>query len=267
MGECFICMEEGGVRAELFCACRSKFAHVRCLVRYTKERAARGHALDARAEAWSMCGVCMQPFRGDVHRVLAEEWVADAAAGSVERTLARNRLTIALIERGGYARAVSALRALLAESVRLHGAEHHVTLTTAGNLALALSRNDELEPAERIQRELLSVRERLCGPMHPATLIVQGNLAATLMRRGKLEESEEMERRVYAGRAATIGAESSGTLVSAGNLALVLSMRGKRAEAAGLMLATYRVQRRVLGREHSDTRATRASLRAMIASW
>lgn len=135
----------------------------------------------------------------------------------------------------------------------LHGAEHQVTLITSGNLALALSRNDELKPAEHIQRELLCVRMRLFGPLHTSTLTVQGNLATTLMRRGKLEESEGMERLVHRGRTETLGPESSVTLVSAGNLALVLSMRGKGSEAAKLMLATWRVQKRVLGRAHPDT--------------
>lgn len=264
MGECFICRAYGGVRME--CACRTTFAHIGCLVSHARRRAERSASLEARAEAWSVCDVCKQTFHGDAHRALSEEWVR-TSSDSVERILAENRRLIALIERGEFASAVQFQRALLAESVRLHGTEHQVTLITSGNLALALSRNDELGPAEHIQRELLCVRMRLFGPLHTSTLTVQGNLATTLMRRGKLEESEAMERLVHRGRTETLGAESSGTLVSAGNLALVLSMRGKGSEAAALMLATWRVQKRVMGRAHPDTAATRASLRAMIAAW
>jgi hypothetical protein len=264
MGECFICRVYGGVPME--CACRTTFAHVRCLVSYARVRAEMSASLEARAEAWSVCDTCKQTFHGDAHLVLSEEWVM-SSYDSVERTLAKNRHLMALIERGQYASAVRFQRALLIESVRLHGAEHQATLITSGNLALALSRNDELKPAEQIQRELLCVRMRLFGPLHTSTLTVQGNLATTLMRRGKLEESEAMERLVHRGRTETLGAESSGALVSAGNLALVLSMRGKGAEAAVLMLATWRVQKRVLGRAHPDTVATRASLRAIVSAW
>ena len=273
--ECAICTQPAATPTE--CACHSQLAHVACLVRRARERAARTSALHERAEAWSVCPTCHQTFRGHVHRVLSDEWIRvaesaesaaspeSAGAARVELTLAKNRRAISLIELGVYPQAASELRALLAESARLHGSEHPVTLITAGNLALAFSRNDDYEAAEQIQRELLCARLRLCGPMHPSVLTVQGNLAATLMRRGKLEESEELERRVHSGRATLLGPESPATLVSAGNLALVMSMQGRKSEAAAVMLATWRVQRRVLGPDHPDTTATRASLKTILS--
>lgn len=258
MHDCYICLECDAV--PLGCACREsadvKYAHVGCIVQFALQQAPC-----VGPKAWSVCSVCRQTFNGEIRRRLADAWIAHAV-DPLDLIVAKNNMTHTLIERGAYAEAVRILRALVDECTQTHGAEHHVTLLTAGNLALALSRNDELDAAARIQRELVVVRRRMSGDLHPSTLVATGNLAVTRMRQGDLDESERLERVVLHGRAVTLGSEHSSTLVSAGNLALVLDKRGQRAEAIALWRSTYLTQRRVLGRSHPDTIATGVALQS-----
>lgn len=252
MPECFICMEGGG--DPLGCACRGVHAHKACMVRFARES-----ALDRGSTVWSVCAVCNQTFSGAVRRSLATGWI-EHARDAVDLTLAKNNLMHTVIAIGSYQPAVHMQRDLLRDSVRIHGTDHPVTMLTAGNLALALSRNDELDAAVAIQRELLCARIRTDGSTHLSTLIVKGNLATTLMRQGILVESEKLEREVLADRTALLGAENSSTLVSACNLANVLGKQGRHSESAELLRTTHETQRRVLGATHADTRATHYAL-------
>ena len=64
--------------------------------------------------------------------------------------------------------------------MRVHGAEHPDTLTSAGNLAMSLSDQGKYADAERIEREVHEVEKRVLGAEHPATLTSASNLASYL---------------------------------------------------------------------------------------
>ena len=54
--------------------------------------------------------------------------------------------------------------------MRVYGAEHPDTPTTASSLATSLSGQGKHAHAERIQRELLGLQKRVLGAEHPDTL-------------------------------------------------------------------------------------------------
>jgi hypothetical protein len=77
------------------------------------------------------------------------------------------------------------LRRLHEVMMRVHGAEHPDTLTTAGNLAASLSNQGKYADAERIEREVHGVRKRVLGAEHPRTLSSAGDLASSLSYQGR----------------------------------------------------------------------------------
>ncbi|WP_158842479.1 tetratricopeptide repeat protein [Saccharothrix deserti] len=66
----------------------------------------------------------------------------------------------------------------------LLGPEHATTLTTRGNLALALRNRVALAAAEAECRKMLAIRERVLGIEHKSTLTTRNNLAAVHRERG-----------------------------------------------------------------------------------
>ncbi len=60
---------------------------------------------------------------------------------------------------------------------RVLGPEHPSTLTTAGNLAASLSRQDKDAEAEAIYHDVLRGFKRVLGPEHPTTIRAARNLA------------------------------------------------------------------------------------------
>jgi ATP/maltotriose-dependent transcriptional regulator MalT len=68
------------------------------------------------------------------------------------------------------------------------GAEHPVTLTSAGNLATFHLEQGKYEEAEVMLREVLAVQKRVRG--EEKTLTAANNLALSLFRQGKHAEAE-----------------------------------------------------------------------------
>jgi tetratricopeptide (TPR) repeat protein len=137
--------------------------------------------------------------------------------------------------------------------MRVLGAEHPDTLTSAHNLAASLSNQGEYVDAERIEREVHEVQMRVLGAEHPSTLSSANNLAFSLSNQGKHADAERIHREVHGARKRVLGAEHPDTLSSANNLATSLLRQGKYNEAERIQREVLGVRKRVLGAEHPDT--------------
>jgi Flp pilus assembly protein TadD len=140
--------------------------------------------------------------------------------------------------------------------MRVLGAEHPHTLTSASNLAMSLLTQGKYADAERIQREVLEVRKRVLGAENPHTLTSANNPAMSLSGQGKYADAERIEREVLDVQTLVLGAEHPNTLTSANNLAVSLSSQGKHAEAEQMLHVALASLQRVLGPAHPDTLAT-----------
>jgi hypothetical protein len=130
-GACIICLDASPPPIQSGCACRGDggLAHIDCLVQLaTSQQAHRGN------DAWWQCQTCKQDFTGAMQTGLAEAWwsrVAGQPAESLERLAAESHLASALLHQGKSAQAERVLRKLHEVQMRVLGAEHPGTLTTA----------------------------------------------------------------------------------------------------------------------------------------
>jgi hypothetical protein len=174
----------------------SGLAHIVCLARAAaSQQAQRGSV------AWQQCQTCKQRYKGAMQTGLAEAWrsrVAGQAAESDERIAAEYNLASSLVQQGKAVEAEPMLRNLHEVEMRVLGAEHPNTLTTASRLAWSLSNQGKYADAVRIEREVLGVQKRVLGAEHPDTLSVAGNLALSLSRQGKYVEAERIHCEVAA---------------------------------------------------------------------
>ena len=142
-GVCFICLDTSPSPIQSGCACRGAagLAHLRC-------RAEAAEALveqKSSTEWWRTCQTCKQEFTGEMYDGLANAWwsrVRDRAEDDGERLTAAGNLADSLSSQGKYDEAETMQREVLAVKQRVLGADHPDTLSTAGNLAYYLSRQE-----------------------------------------------------------------------------------------------------------------------------
>ena len=89
-----------------------------------------------------------------------------------------------MAEAGQLETAISLLEELVADRLRVLGADHPDTLTTRNNLAGYLAEAGQLETAISLLEELVADRLRVLGADHPDTLTTWHNLADCLGRAG-----------------------------------------------------------------------------------
>ncbi len=152
-----------------------------------------------------------------------------------------------------------------AELHRIHlGPEHPNTLSSMGNLAIALYHQGKYAEAQSLYEQTLEMCRRVLGPEHLRTLASMNNLAIALHEQGKYAETQRLVEQVLEIRRRVLGPEHPDTLSVMSNLAVALYDQGKYAEAQRLHEQTLEIQRRVLGPEHLDTLSSMLNL---AASW
>ena len=266
---CIICYASVPPPIQSGCACRSDsgLAHVDCLIeKAVSQQARRG------TEAWRECQTCEQRFTGAMATGLGEAWwsrVCDQAEESQERLCAAHCLAECRRLDGQYAEAVQIQRKVLDVMRRVKGEEHPDTLSSAANLATALTHAGpgEVADAERINRLVHGLRRRVLGEEHPDTLAAAHNLATSLALQGKHSAAERMKREVLDVSRRVKGEEHPDTLSAAYGLAVTLALQAKYCEAEQILQATLQVRRRLLGNAHPHTLDTQQwieNVRALI---
>jgi tetratricopeptide (TPR) repeat protein len=150
---------------------------------------------------------------------------------------------------------------------RLLGNDHPDTLTSANNLALALSELGQYERAHRLDEDTLTRRRRVLGDDHPDTLESANNLALDLRKLGEHEQARPLNEDTLARRRRVLGDDHPITLISASNLAADLRALGEHERARQLDEDTLARRRRVLGQDHPDTLDSANKLAADLREW
>jgi CRP-like cAMP-binding protein/tetratricopeptide (TPR) repeat protein len=193
--------------------------------------------------------------------VAAAAWISrdDPAAMTARGSLART-----LVRRGRCSEAESLYRDLLADRIRVQGADQLDTLATQHDLAAAIFLQGRYGEAERLYRRLLDDDVRLLGPEHRRTLSVRHNLARTTGRQGRCVEAEDLCRQVLDDQRRLLGEDHPDALATQHSLARITGMSGRYAEAERMYRQVLDQRRQVLGPDHPDTLSTRHRLARMI---
>ncbi len=190
---------------------------------------------------------------------------ADPSADPRLRLIARFRQAAILDQQGAIDEPERILLQAIAESTRLLGAQHRLTLEMQSQYTLSLHRQGRYDEATRVGREVAQKLEVTLGPVHPRTLEALEILAVNLRDQDQLEEAETLLRRTSEAKRRVLGAEHPETLLSLGNLAVVLSVRQQLDEAWTIVGAAYRGLLDSLGPEAEGTIAV-ANYYALVAS-
>ena len=122
------------------CACTGNSCHAECLIRACQSRWDR-----VDEDAWSMCNVCKQAFRGEAQRML------HALAIEETRSIARDKIHLSLARDIGN--------------------------VTMDDCAAVLQDSGKMQQAESYGKQLLEQRRAALGDRHPLVLTMIGNKA------------------------------------------------------------------------------------------
>jgi hypothetical protein len=135
----------------------------------------------------------------DTSRLLVDRALAIAqaqlGADHPDTLIAQSNLTYWLGESGQTEEAVSQLRRLLDDRIRVLGSDHPDTLITRSYLAYWLGKSGQAQEAVSQSRRLLEDVVRVLGPDHPDTLATRSNLARWLGASGQTGEAVSQLRR------------------------------------------------------------------------
>jgi tetratricopeptide (TPR) repeat protein len=149
---------------------------------------------------------------------------------------------------------------LVADSVRVLGADHPDTLQSRNNLGEAYRVAGRAAEAIPLHQQNLAVRERVLGADDPETLTSRNNLAAAYVAVGRAALAIPLHEQTLAGRERVLGLDHPDTLGSRNNLAATYQAAGRAAEAIPLHEQTLAAFERVLGPDQPGTVASRNNL-------
>jgi hypothetical protein len=171
----------------------------------------------------------------DTSRLLVDRALAIAqaqlGADHPDTLIAQSNLTYWLGESGQTEEAVSQLRRLLDDRIRVLGSDHPDTLITRSYLAYWLGKSGQAQEAVSQSRRLLEDVVRVLGPDHPHTLATRSNLARWLGASRQVGEAVSQLRRLLKDRVRVLGPDHPDTLATRSNLARWLGASGQTGEA------------------------------------
>ena len=173
-----------------------------------------------------------------------------------------NQAGLFLKGQGQPGRAAGYFQRVLADCVRVLGADHPVTLTSRNNLAGAYQAAGNMARAIPLYEQTLADSERILGADHPRTLGSRNNLAYAYQVAGDPVRAIPLYERVLADCVRVLGADHPQTLTSRNNLAYAYQVAGDLGRAIPLYEQTLADSERVLGADHPLTKTVRANLAA-----
>ena len=154
------------------------------------------------------------------------------------------------------AQAIAIGEQLLADHVRILGADHPDTLSCRNNLAVAYFAAGRIDEAITLYEQNLAVRERVLGPEHPSTLTSRHGLAVAYRDAARIDEAITLYEQTLAAQERVLGSNHPDTLLLRDNLAIAYWAAGRTDEAITLHEQTLAARQRVLGPNHPDTLAS-----------
>ncbi len=134
------------------------------------------------------------------------------------------------------------------------------TLSTRGNLALAILWQGRAAEAEAALRALLKNSEKVLESEHRETLATRHNLALATLAQGRAAEAETAFRALLEVEKKVLGDQHSNTLITRDNLACAMLYQGRAAEAEETFRALLPVQEKVFGANQPRTIVSRIEL-------
>jgi eukaryotic-like serine/threonine-protein kinase len=154
---------------------------------------------------------------------------------------------------GAYERAIGFLQRSLALRKQNLSADHHDTLTSMNDLAVAYQNAGKLDLALPLHEGTLELMKGKLGPDHPNSLTSMGNLAQAYQHARKLELAVPLGEETLKLKKAKLGPGHPDTLLSMNNLALTYQAAGKLNLALPLHEETLKLRQAKLGPDHPDT--------------
>ncbi|HXC81107.1 MAG TPA: tetratricopeptide repeat protein [Trebonia sp.] len=256
----------------------------RLVMRVVRERRAHdGTLLAVGASANSLVGAAMHSFgqpwehrdaaRDLVRHVLTlDERLASQLAGDsgplAVRLIAARGWALGCLNLLGdsFGQSIELGEPLLADCLRLLGAEHEETRAIRHNLARAYVEDGREDRAIPLYEEEVAVSARVLGEDHPDTLISRNDLATAYGAAGRFEEAVPLIERTLAGYVRVLGDDHPDTLMARNNLAFAYDGTGRLAEAVALYERTLADRVRVLCEDHPDTLLSRNNLAGVYES-
>ncbi|KAF2626414.1 kinesin light chain 1 [Macroventuria anomochaeta] len=106
---------------------------------------------------------------------------------------------------GQYSAAKTTHEQVLSAREKVLGLEHPDTLTSMGNVALALSSQGKYAEAEKMHRETLALRKKVSGEEHPGTLTSMYSLAHLLAKQLRYDDSRFLYEQACAAYGTVLG--------------------------------------------------------------
>jgi len=172
----------------------------------------------------------------------------------------RGQYGSALAEAGKRAEAITEFEALLADQVRLLGADAPETLTTRNSLTWWLGRSGRVEEAIKAFEQLLADRTRVLGPDDPNTLATRYNLAALLTKSGREGQAIAAFDQLLADQRRLLGPDDPAILNARQMSARLPARLGRVGESIAAFDQLLADQRRVLGPDAPQVLSTREDL-------
>jgi tetratricopeptide (TPR) repeat protein len=153
-------------------------------------------------------------------------------------------------------RAIQIGEPLLADSLRILGLGHALTLSARNDLAHAYYYAGRTKDSIRLYRRNLAERERLLGPDdpdHPDILASRGNLATAYLQAGQTGAAIILHERNLADRERTLGPDHRDLLSTRFNLARAYAQAERTDDAIAMFERTLAECERTLPTDHVNT--------------
>lgn len=198
--------------------------------------------------------------------LMAADLEKDHASDPLLRARLRTALGHTQLSLGEAGKAVALFELALAERRQHLPPNHHDTLASMNNLALAYQAAGRVNDAVPLFEEAHRKMKTIIGPDHPETLSVMDNLGKAYQAAGRLEEAVALLKKAMEGRKAHFGAEHPRTLTGMNNLANAYYAAGQHDQALELYEETLRLMRKADGPEHPDLITVMSNLSAAYQS-
>jgi serine/threonine protein kinase len=159
----------------------------------------------------------------------------------------QNTLGMSLLALGEFKQSVDVLGKSLETRKSVLGTEHHDTVESMNNLALAYQDDGKVDKALPLIEQAYQVLKATHGPEHPDTLTSMDNLAEAYKDTGKVGLALPLAEETLKLRKSKLGAEHPDTLISMNNLAGIYQDAGKLDLAVALYEESLRINKAVRG--------------------
>ena len=187
---------------------------------------------------------------------------ADFAAQPAIEAAVRNTMGESYHYLGDTAKAVQQFQRVRSLRTAELGPDHHETLATMNNLAVAYLNAGRVDDAIRLQADVLELVRVKQGPDHAETLTSMSNLAMMYRDVGRTDDAIRLNLEVLALRKAKLGSDHAETLFSMNNLATAYADAGRTDDAIRLNKEALELRRAKLGPDHPETLQSLGNLAA-----